>query len=978
MLARSLLYLILFSTVLFGRDDYFQQNVNYKIDVVLDVENQTYKGKEHVVYVNNSPDTLTYIWMHLYPNAYKNETTAFARQEEHFSKSTFHFSPQRARGYLTLKKITSGDKALKPQFKKNNIDEIKIFLNKPLLPGDTVAIDMDFEGKFPEVFSRMGHTRGKYYAATQWYPKVVVYDRNGWHPDSYLDMGEFYGEFGDFDVSITLPDNYIIDATGMLQDNPEEEAFIDSVVSDTEALLKIKDEDEREAYWKKWQKEHRAKTDNTRLKKVRFIAHNVHDFAWFAGEDYMIHRKRQKNNVLTNVLVLPKNAWDWKDVPDYVGKTLDFYGKRVGPYQYPKASVVDGSLEAGGGMEYPMITIISTKYQSWSRFLEVVVMHEVGHNWFYGMLGSDERASTFMDEGNNAFTEWKYMEHYYGRNNVTVFDSLFGKWNTLSDAGEFDINYLMYGSLVNVNRDLPLNLRAEKYTQAAYGGINYAKSAFMLRALEWTITEPVFIKAMHTYFKRWNGRHPSVDDFWEVMTEVSGMDLSLFRKEWMTTTHYNDFKLERYETEKTEMGYKTTVYVDNKGDMRPLPAPVSLVTQDGDTLEQRWDGNPGHPVVFNHKSPLQKVVVNMDHIIFETSYLNNGSSLPVEFNFLDPIPSFTTYRGTWLPYADYEYFKDKTRLGFTGWIGNPITLQHFVTAKAYYATASGVLGYHVGYANRFRGFISSYADFSTEVNDKDGLRNWNTKLKLAFVDPYDGYIARDVTVQANYVNLYDAVYNEPGIYQRAEYGTVRLGAGMTVRRMLHRFKGRLSVEQALPLTDDKVEYTKLELSATYLYKVRRWLAVSADVYAGMIDGNTIPLQENIFAGGDVNPKHLKYAPGFRGDIGPLRSYTYLSGMNMPGYSGARGAYLNAKNGFSTGFTVHIPYGLGVYVRTGVLGNDLSAIMDQEFMTEYGLRLGTGNVKIILPLYVTNPPDGSDKFAFRYYFNLSMNLNLGRG
>ncbi len=974
MLKRSFFYLLILTGTLLAESGYFQQYVNYKINIILDVENQTYKGNEHLVYVNHSPDTLHYIWMHLYPNAYKDESTAFARQEKRFAKSRFHFSPPQARGFLTLKKIKSQNRALKPQLKDGDIDEIKIFLNEPLAPGDTVRIDMDFEGKFPEVFSRMGHTRGKYYAATQWYPKVVVYDRRGWHPDSYLDMGEFYGEFGDFDVSITLPENYVIDATGMLQDNPQEEAFIDSVVAATDSLLKIKDEERREAYWKKWKKEHRAKTDITKLKKVRFKAHNVHDFAWFAGEDYMIHRKIQKGNVLTHVLVLPKNAWDWKEVPDYVGRTLEFYGKRVGPYQYPKASVVDGSLEAGGGMEYPMITVISTGYQSWTRFLEMVVMHEVGHNWFYGMLGSDERASTFMDEGNNAFTEWKYMENYYGRYNLTLFDSLLGKWNTLSDVGEFDINYLTYGTLVNTNRDLPMNLRAESYTPGTYGGINYAKSAFMLRALEWTITEPVFIRAMNTYFKRWNGKHPSVDDFWRVMTEVSGMDLTLFRKEWMTTTHYNDYKLENYVSQKTDAGYKTTVHIENRGTMRPLPAPVTLVTQSGDTLEQRWDGNPQHAVTFTHKSPLANVAVNMDHIIFETDYLNNENSLPLEFNFLDPVPSFTTYRGTWLPYADYEYFKDKTRLGFTGWIGNPITMQHFITANAYYATGSGVLGYHLGYTNRFTGLLSNYADFSTEVNDKDGLRNWNSKFKLTYLDRHDSNINRNIALEASYVNLYDSVYNEPGIYQKAEYATLRLGAGIALRRMLHRFQGKISVEHAFPVGDVQYDYTKFELSARYKYRWRRWLAVSADVYTGLIDGSVIPLQENIFAGGDVNAKHLKYAPAFRGDIGPLRSYGYFSGMNMPGYSGLRGNYLKAKNGFSTGFTVHIPFGVGLYVRTGVLGDDISTLMDQQFMTEYGIRLGDGSIKVVLPLYVTHPVDGSDSFAFRYFFNLSLNLN----
>lgn len=970
-----LLFLTFLTISTAGEKAYFQQHVDYKIDVTLDVKTQTYKGTEQLIYTNNSPDALPFIWVHLYPNAYKNESTPFAKQAAAQGRSRFHFSKKKDRGYINLNGVKANGAELKWHYKSDAIDEAKITLPKPLLPGESITIFFTFDAKFPIVFSRMGHTKGRYYAATQWFPKPVVYDRFGWHPDSYLDMGEFYGEFGDFDVSITLPQNYVIDATGMLQDNPREQAFMDSVVADTRKLISIKDEDKREDFWHKWQNQHRAKTDLTKLKTVRFKAQNVHDFAWFCGEDYMVHRKIQKGGVLTNVLALPKNAWDWRHVTDYVAKTLDFYGMRVGKFQYPKASVVDGSLAAGGGMEYPMITVISSGYISFARLLEMVVMHEVGHNWFYGMLGSNERASTFMDEGNNDFTEWKYMEHYYGRNNLTMFDSLLGKWNTLSDLGEWDINYLGYGLLARQNRDVPLNLSADQYTRSTYSGINYSKSGFMLRALEWKLTEPVFIHAMHVYFDRWNGKHPTVDDFWQAMEDVSGMDLKTFRHEWMETTHSNDFVIDDKKTTASNNGYITKVWPANKGDMAPLDVPVNLITTSGDTLEQRWNGNPESPVVFHHQKPKAHIEINLKRNIFETSYLNNASFPKVDIRFLDPVPSFTEYKGMYYPLISYEYFKDKTRLGLGLWLGNPITMQNFITANAYYGTGSGVIGYHFGYTNRFPGFIGNFSDFSFQANDKDGLRLLGTGLKINFMNPANPNYSYGFDLDATHVDLYDMVYNEPGIFQKVRYTTLRASFHNQGHNMLSSFASRLSLEKAFKLNGEKTDYTKFEVTAIYSRKFSRRVYAKADIYLGSVSGSSIPTQELIFAGGGVDAKHLYLAPAYRGDLAPLRSFTFLNGMNMLGYGNANRSFLRNKSGFSSGLEFNLPYIPAIYGRVGLMGTSLDNLTKQSLFSEAGFKIGSGNFIMVLPLYISNPQTGEKSFDFRFFFNLNTNIRF---
>lgn len=178
--------------------------------------------------------------MHLYPNAYKNTETPFAIQQEKSAKRDFYFLKPEGRGFLKISNVRCNGEKVAYSFKGNAIGKVKINLPEPLIPGDSVVISMNFHGKFPKVFSRIGYFGKGYFAATQWYPKVVVYDKRGWHPDSYLNQGEFYGEFGKFDVCITVPKCFVIDATGILKDNPEEEAFMKRLPDTTKYALSLK------------------------------------------------------------------------------------------------------------------------------------------------------------------------------------------------------------------------------------------------------------------------------------------------------------------------------------------------------------------------------------------------------------------------------------------------------------------------------------------------------------------------------------------------------------------------------------------------------------------------------------------------------------------------------------------------------------------------------------------------------------------
>ena len=221
---------VLLSTIVFCEKEYFQQDVAYDINVQLDDENHTLSAFEKITYTNNSPDTLQFIWFHLWPNAYKNDSSALAHQFLHLGSTRFKYTKEKDRGYIDSLDFSVDSVNAKWDYHPEWIDVAKVTLPKPLLPKGTVTIETPFFVKLPKVISRLGHT-GKHYEITQWYPKPAVYDKNGWHPMPYLNMGEFYSEFGSFDVKITLPRNYRIMATGDLVNGETELAWLDSLAS---------------------------------------------------------------------------------------------------------------------------------------------------------------------------------------------------------------------------------------------------------------------------------------------------------------------------------------------------------------------------------------------------------------------------------------------------------------------------------------------------------------------------------------------------------------------------------------------------------------------------------------------------------------------------------------------------------------------------------------------------------------------------
>jgi hypothetical protein len=383
---------------------YFQQEVNYTINVKLDDQQHLLSGNIEFQYINHSPDTLREIWIHLWGNAFKDRHSAFCRQKLRDGNTRYYFSKKTDHGYYNSLNFTADGTSATWKFDPQNPDIAVVALPQPLLPGAQTRLATPFQLKVPASFSRLGHV-GTSYQMTQWYPKPAVYDHKGWHAMPYLDMGEFYSEFGSFDVTISLPENYVVGATGSLQ-TPSEVAFLNNKAAESKLKLSKGLELKNDAF----------PASSANFKTIRYTAERVHDFAWFADKRFHVLKDTAtmaSGKTVECWAMFPNSQSDiWQKGAFYVKRAVEFYSTHVGEYPWPQATAVHSALSAGGGMEYPMITVIGNSGSA--RDLDDVITHEVGHNWFYGILASNEREHPFMDEGLNSYYEARYMKQYYG------------------------------------------------------------------------------------------------------------------------------------------------------------------------------------------------------------------------------------------------------------------------------------------------------------------------------------------------------------------------------------------------------------------------------------------------------------------------------------------------------------------------------------------------------------------------------------
>ena len=660
---------LLFLLLPFGAfSQYFQQDVSYQIEVKLDDKNHTLNGFESFTYKNNSPQTLDVIYMHVWPNAYKNKETALAQQLKRNDGDKIAKAEAKDLGFIDSLDFKVNGNQVKWDYDPKHIDIVVLHLASPLAPGQQIQISTPFKVKIPSgSLSRLGHI-GQSYQITQWYPKPAVYDQNGWNAMPYLNQGEFYSEFGDFDVKITVPANYVVGATGELQ-TASEIAFLNDKVNESKKKLEklLNQETDRSKNFPE---------SATEWKTIQYKQDRVHDFAWFADKRFLVLKgevvlPHSKETVTTWAMFTPQNAKLWSNALEYLHDGTYYYSLWNGDYPYKHVTAIDGTISAGGGMEYPMITVIGNS--SSKEELEVVIVHEVGHNWFYGILGSNERVHGWMDEGLNTLNEMRYVQTKYP-DNTRFSDMVAGGRFHLGDLDHHDSGDIMYRSLASFGLDQPLETHSDDFSSFNYGAIMYQKTGVIFFYLMDYLGAEKFDAAMSAYYQQWKFKHPQPADLQKTLETQTGKDLNWLFKDLIQTTKHIDYKVKTVQIAKTG----TVVKLANKGQVNG-PIEVNIYVQD-QKVETVW-AEPGQKSVLVQTpfASISKVEIDRLNDIPELNRQNNLWVKDQVFHKLEPI-KFEFLFG--------DHQKDQTAVFWTPMLGG----------NAYDGLMAGVTLHNIGLA----------------------------------------------------------------------------------------------------------------------------------------------------------------------------------------------------------------------------------------------------------------------------------------
>lgn len=545
---------------------YWQQDVHYKIYAVMNEQEDAIEGAEELAYWNNSPDTLKFVYFHLYQNAFVKGS--YLHELELTNNVQPHMGQKEAAGLGTTTKDIQVDGVDAKSELDNTI--LKVYLPKPLPPNGKATIKMSFKTYYDKGMTRrrmqMYNAWGyMHYNGVQWYPKLSVYDRmHGWDTYQHLNK-EFYGDFGLFDVTLDFPSNYIVEATGVLQNRRE-------VLPDTlRAKLDIKNFAN-----KPWNEPPSTIIPYVRgqRKQWRFVGNNVHDFAFTADPSFRIGVSTW-NGVECVAVVQEPHASSWQNATEYMTNIIKTFSEDIGMYCYPKIVAAD----AQDGMEYPMITLDGGSEPGYRGLLT----HEIGHNWFYGQVGSNETYRAAMDEGFTQFlTAWG-LRKMDGETAVTGtpkswYRRKFGEPQIVLDRNV--LNRYSYDAL-NQN-EISINTHSDDFQNAlnhggGYGEVYY-KTASMLYNLQYVLGDSLFQGAIKHYFDQWKFAHPYFEDFKASVTQYTHADLSWYFDQWFETTKPLDYGIGRIH--KIHGADSFAIKLRRRGQMQ-MPVDFTVTAKDG-------------------------------------------------------------------------------------------------------------------------------------------------------------------------------------------------------------------------------------------------------------------------------------------------------------------------------------------------------------------------------------------------------------
>ena len=511
----------------------WQQGADYDINIVMDVENHQYEGELTVMYYNNSPDNLEYVYWHSFFNAFQPGSMMDVRSrtiEDPDSRVGDRIStlPSDEWGWIKPHVMTMNGM---PCTIEEDGTIIIAKLPATLKPGVKCMFKLTWSAQIPRQIRRSGWMNAEdvEFSMTQWFPKLCEYDHEGWHTNPYIGR-EFHGVWGDYDVHIELPKGYQVAATGTLQSTRKEA--------------------KKSGDW-------------------HFIAENVIDFAWAADKDFKVYTE-VVDSIEMNFIYQPDKEYNdaWKELPRFATKAMAFFNEFIGPYPYPQYTVVQGG---DGGMEYPMVTLVTANRSLPS--LVGVTVHEMAHSWFQAVVATNESLYEWMDEGFTSWIEGECMASFP----AFASEGGDGGEKPIPGGAEHGYSYYSYLRQVESGNEEALSTHADHYTtNRAYGVAAYSKGEVLVEQLGAVIGESMRNEGMREYFKIWSFKHPGPTDFKRVMENISGIELDWYFQYFVNTTHFIDYAITNVESSIMS----TTITLERRGKM-PMPQDIEVTFTDG-------------------------------------------------------------------------------------------------------------------------------------------------------------------------------------------------------------------------------------------------------------------------------------------------------------------------------------------------------------------------------------------------------------
>lgn len=511
------------------------QRPAYHIVAKLDTASHTLQGSIEITYTNRSNVKLDSLGLHLWPNAYADKNSAFGKQLLNQGDFSFRSAPFTSTGWISGLTFTSSDRSVQLRIDDTQPDIAWLMPSPGLNPGESITLASPFRLQVPESLSRLGVT-GDSYQFTQWYPHIAVFDQGGWQVMPYLDQGEFYNDFADYTVEVEVPVGYTVAATGVLE----------------------------------------SKQDQKSTSKWMFKAENVIDFAWFASPSFKVDTQvimfQDGKETKLQVYQEPVDSLYWTNASMYAKRAIEFYSDWLGPYPYPRMSVVSAPASSGGYMEYPMVAQIS--YTRGPTFLDLVIAHEIGHTWLYGILANNERKYPWLDEGLNTFIEDQYRLQYHPEYIETYVPGIMHSGKGMPDLDAHQYNYRFGGKLQ------PPAASPEQQIDDQYFFSAYRLPAQGLEIMKDKLGTEMMKQMFRQYYADHQFTHVTPEDLRQSFESTCSCDLTWFFEDWIQRAHELDYRLTDFDPKQKE------ITISNKGNAN-IPVKLTTFLKD-EKLKDHW------------------------------------------------------------------------------------------------------------------------------------------------------------------------------------------------------------------------------------------------------------------------------------------------------------------------------------------------------------------------------------------------------